>query len=262
MNIINKIQYIGEKVILLIINIGKACFILKHAISGNFNIRKNIKQIIKQMYFVGVLSLGIIIISGFFIGMVVGLQGYNILKKFGAEQLLGQMVVLTITRELGPVVSALLFAGRTGASLTAEIGLMKITEQLISMEMMGIDPLKKIITPRLISGIISMTLLSLIFIAASIIGSYITIVKWLNIDSNIFWCSIQDTINFKNDIMNSLIKSLIFGFTITWISLFQGINCKFTAEGIGIATTKTVVYSSFAILSINFFLTAIMYTWK
>ena len=200
--------------------------------------------------------------SGFFIGMVVGLQGFNILKKFGAEQLSGQMSTLTIIRELGPVVTALLFAGRTGSSLTAEIGLMKSTEQLSSMEMMGIDPLKTIITPKFFAGILSIFFLNLIFIITAIIGSNIIIVFWLNVDNTIYWSNIKEAISLKLDIINSLIKSVIFGFIIIWISVFQGINCNSNANGIGISTTNTVVYSSFFVLGINFLLTTIMFSWK
>lgn len=258
--IILKIQIIGEYLVYFITNIGKAIFMLKNSIYGNININR--KQIIKNLYFIGVLSLGIIIVSGFFIGMVVGLQGYNILKKFGAEQLSGQMISLTIIRELGPVVSALLFSGRTGASLTAEIGLMKSTEQLSSMEMMGIDPLKKIIAPRFLSGIFSLFFLNLIFVLTAIFGSYVTTSYFLNVDNTIFWSSIKEIINFRLDILNSIIKSIIFGFIITWISIFQGLKCNSTSEGLGVSTTNTVVYSSFAILGINFLLTVIMFSWK
>ncbi|HFL8824245.1 MAG TPA: lipid asymmetry maintenance ABC transporter permease subunit MlaE [Candidatus Azoamicus sp. OHIO1] len=261
-SIINKIECLGKASLKFMITIGKAGLLIKSIITGNVILKRNIKQFIRHLYFIGVLSMGIIIISGLFIGMVVGLQGYYILKKFGAEQVIGQMTVLTIIRELGPVISALLFAGRTGASLTAEIGLMECTEQLSSMEMMGIDPIKKVIAPRFWAGLIAMILLALIFIVIAIIGSYISTVHWLNVDSNSFWSSIQENVNFKVDIINSIIKSTIFGFIITWISVFQGITCKPTAEGIAISTTNTVVYSSFTILGLNFFLTAIMFKWN
>lgn len=254
------IETIGKHSINFIKNIGKALFVLKNSINGIYNIDK--QQIIKNLYFIGTLSLGIILISGFFIGMVVGLQGYNILKKFGAEQLSGQMIALTIIRELGPVVSALLFSGRTGASLTAEIGLMKNTDQLSSMEMMGIDPLKKIIAPKFFAGLFSMFFLNLIFILTAIIGSYITNTCWLNIDSSLYWSSIKEIVNFKLDILNSMIKSVIFGFIITWVAIFQGLKNNLSASEIAISTTNTVVYSAFAILGMNFLLTAIMFSWK
>lgn len=257
--IIISLELIGKKTIEIIISIGEAGILLKNSLLDSKIKKKDVKHLIRHLYFIGVLSLGIIILSGLFIGMVVGLQGHYILKKFGTEDIIGQMTALTIIRELGPVMSALLFTGRTGASLTAEICIMKSTDQLLSMEMMGIDPIKKIITPRFLSSIISMTLLALIFIVVAILGSYLSTVCWLNLDSNIFWISIKENVDFKLDIINSLIKSIIFGFIITWISVFQGLNSKPTAEGIALSTTNTVVYSSFIILSLNFFLTAIMF---
>lgn len=255
-----KIKKIGKYNINYIANIGKAIFLLKKSLINKHNINKN--QIIKNIYFIGVLSIGIILVSGFFIGMVVGLQGFNILKTFGAEQLSGQISAITIIRELGPVVSALLFAGRAGSSLTAEIGLMKSTEQISSMEMMGIDPLKTTIAPKFFAGILSMFFLNLIFIITAIIGSNIIIVFWLNVDNTIFWSNIKDTVSIKLDIINSLIKSIIFGFIIIWISVFQGINCNSNTKSIGTSTTNTVVYSSFFVLGLNFLLTTIMFSWK
>jgi len=255
----NIIKTLGIKGVNYIISIGNASLLIKNIFTSNIIKKNNITYFIKLIYFIGVLSLGIIILSGFFIGMVVGLQGYYILKKFGAEQVIGQMVTLTIIRELGPVVNALLFTGRTGASLTTEIGLMKSTEQLSSIEMMGIDPIKKIIAPRFWAIIISMILLSIIFIVTAIIGSYISTVYWLQLDNNTFWASIQSSIDFKLDIINSLIKSVIFSFIIGIISLYQGLYSKPTTEGIATATTNTVVHSSFLILGLNFLLTAIMF---
>lgn len=260
--IITSLELIGKKTIEIITTVGEAGILLKNSLLSSKIQKKDLKHFIRHVYFIGVLSLGIIILSGLFIGMVVGLQGHYILKRFGTEEIIGQMTALTIIRELGPVVSALLFTGRTGASLTAEICIMKSTDQLSSMEMMGIDPIKKIITPRFWAGILSMTLLALIFIVVAIIGSYLSTVCWLNVDHDIFWTSIRESVDFKLDIINSLIKSVIFGFIITWISIFQGMSSKPTAEGIALSTTNTVVYSSFIILSLNFFLTAIMFQWK
>ena len=259
---INKLELIGKKTLDLIINIGQAGILLKNLLLNNIKVKKDFNQLIKHVYFIGVLSLGLIILSGLFIGMVVGLQGHLILKKFGTEDILGQMTALSIIRELGPVISALLLTGRTGASLTAEICLMKSTDQISSMAMMGIDPIKKLITPRFIASILSMILLSSIFIVVAIIGSYLSTVCWLNVDHDIFWISIKDNVDFRLDVLNSLIKSVIFGFIITWISVFQGMSSQPTASGIAMSTTNTVVYSSFAILSLNFFLTAIMFQWN
>ncbi len=255
------ITNIGEKLLKLISDLGVATILLKKTIYATTNLKKNIKNFLRNMYFIGFLSLGLILISGIFIGMVVGLQGYYILKKFGTEEIIGQMTALTIIRELGPVVNALLFAGRTGASLTAEICLMKNTDQLTAMEMMGINPIIKIISTRFLACILSMLILALIFMVTSIFGSYISTVLWLNVDSNIFWTSVRENIDIKVDIINSLIKSLIFGFIISWTAIYQGLNSKPTNEGIALSTTNTVVYSSFIILSFNFFLTAIMFNW-
>ena len=217
--------------------------------------RHSSKRLIHQLYSVGVLSLVIIIISGIFIGMVLGLQGYTILVKFGAEQALGQLIALILVRELGPVVSALLFAGRAGSSLTAEISLMKTTEQLSSMEMMGVDPLHRIIAPRFWAGQLSLPILALVFSSVAIIGGYMVGVIWLGVDGGAFWSNMQAAVNFQVDIVNGIIKSVVFGTVTTWIAVFQGIDCVPTSEGIANATTRTVVYSSLAILGLDFFLT-------
>ncbi|BCA95066.1 ABC transporter permease [Legionella antarctica] len=211
-----------------------------------------------QLYFVGVLSCLIIVVSALFIGMVVGLQGYNTLQKFGAASQLGQLLALSIARELGPVVSALLFAGRAGSALTAEIGLMKATEQLSSMDMMGVDPLGRVIYPRFIAGFISLPVLALIFSAVAIYGGYFIGVHWLGVDDGSFWSNMQAAVNFRIDILSGIIKSIVFAFVATWIAVFQGFECVPTAEGISQATTKTVVYSSLAVLGLDFMLTAMM----
>jgi len=211
-----------------------------------------------QLYFVGVLSCLIITVSALFIGMVVGLQGYNTLDKFGASSQLGQLLALSIARELGPVISALLFAGRAGSALTAEIGLMKATEQLASMDMMGVDPLGRIIYPRFLAGIISLPLLSLIFSAVAIYGGYFIGVKWLGVDAGSFWSNMQASVDFRIDVLSGIIKSVVFAFLVIWIAVFQGFTCIPTAEGISQATTRTVVYSSLAVLGFDFLLTAMM----
>ena len=190
--------------------------------------------------------------------MVVGLQGYNTLDKFSAAQQLGQLVALSVTRELGPVVTALLVAGRAGSALTAEIGLMKATEQLASMEMMGVDPLWRVISPRFWAGFISMPMLTAIFSAVAIYGGFLVGVKWLGLDDGAFWSNMQSSVDFHNDVLNGLIKSVVFGFVVTWIAVFQGYDAVPTAEGISRATTRTVVYSSLAILGLDFVLTATM----
>ena len=211
-----------------------------------------------QIYFVGVLSCLIIVVSALFIGMVVGLQGYNTLQKFGASSQLGQLLALSIARELGPVISALLFAGRAGSALTAEIGLMKTTEQLSSMDMMGVDPLGRVIYPRFLAGFITLPVLALIFSAVAVFGGYFIGVHWLGVDAGSFWSNMQSAVNFRIDVLSGIIKSLVFAFVVTWIAVFQGFECVPTAEGISQATTKTVVYSSLSVLGLDFLLTAMM----
>lgn len=211
-----------------------------------------------QLYQIGVLSCLIIVVSGLFIGMVVGLQGYHTLDKFGATTQLGQLIALSITRELGPVMSALLFAGRAGSALTAEIGLMKATEQLASMDMMGVDPLGRVIYPRYIAGFISLPLLSLIFSAVGIFGGYLVGVDWMGIDAGSFWSNMQTAVHFRTDVFGGIIKSIVFAFLVIWVALYQGVSCVPTAEGISEATTRSVVYASLAILGFDFLLTALM----
>jgi phospholipid/cholesterol/gamma-HCH transport system permease protein len=221
--------------------------------------RTSFPLLVKQLYAVGVLSFAIIIVSGLFIGLVLGLQGYNILITYGSEQALGTLVSLTLVRELGPVVTALLFAGRAGSALTAEIGLMKATEQLASMEMIGVDPLRRIIAPRFWAGFISMPLLALVFSAVGIIGGMLVGVDWLGIYSGSFWANMQNSVEFFDDVVNGIIKSVVFGVAVTWIALFQGYDCEPTAEGISVATTRTVVYGSLSVLALDFILTAVMF---
>ncbi len=214
--------------------------------------------VVEQIYHVGVLTGLLILVSSLFVGMVMGLQGYNTLSKFGASQELGQLVALSVVRELGPVISALLFAGRAGSALTAEIGLMKTTEQLKAMEMMAVDPLWRVIAPRFWGGVIALPILSLIFSMVAIYGGYLVGVLWLGVDGGSFWSNMQAAVDFRVDIMSGIVKSVVFGFIVTWIATFQGYNTVPTAAGIGNATTKTVVYSSLAVLGMDFVLTAMM----
>lgn len=215
--------------------------------------------LVQQLFNIGVLSLPIILCAGFFVGMVLGLQGYTTLVKFGAEQAIGQLIALSLVRELGPVVAGLLFAGRAGSALTAEIGLMKATEQIDSLEMMGVDPMRRVISPRFWAGQISMPLLALIFNAVAILGGYMVSVGWLGVDEGVFWSSMQHAVDFNADVLNGVIKSVIFGLLVVWIAVYQGYSCIPTAAGIGYATTRTVVYSSLAILGADFLLTAVMF---
>jgi|TARA_B110000902_G_scaffold114073_1_gene134296 phospholipid/cholesterol/gamma-HCH transport system permease protein len=238
---------------------GRASFMLIGAIVAKPQPIKMIPLIIKQIHIVGVQSLLIIVISGLFIGMVMALQGYTILVDYGAEGSLGPMVALSLLRELGPVVTALLFAGRAGSALTAEIGLMKATEQLSSLEMMAVDPLRRVIAPRLWAGIISMPMLALIFSAVGILGGHLVGVDWLGVDSGSYWSIMQSTVDWNKDVVNGIIKTIVFAFVITWIATFKGYDSIPTSEGISKATTETVVFSSLAVLGLDFILTALMF---
>ena len=253
------LKSLGLVAISHIVHVGRAACMLYNSIVCIPDFKSGFLRLVRQLYSVGVWSLIIIILSGVFIGMVLGLQGYTILVKFGAEQALGQMIALSLVRELGPVMTALLFAGRAGSALTAEIGLMKATEQLSSMEMMGVDPLKRIIAPRFWAGQISMPILALIFNAVAVIGGYCVGVEWLGVDNGSFWSNMQNAVDFRSDIVNGIIKSLVFGVSTTWIAVFQGMDCLPTSEGISRATTNTVVFASLVILGLDFFLTAIMF---
>lgn len=238
--------------------IGRASYLLVGALIAVPQF-KNIPLTIKQMYVVGFQSLSIIMVSGLFIGMVMALQGYTILVDYGAEGSLGPMVALSILRELGPVVTALLFAGRAGSALTAEIGLMKATEQLSSLEMMAVDPLRRIVAPRLWAGLLSMPMLTVIFSAVGILGGHLVGVEWLGVDAGSYWSIMQSTVEWNEDVMNGVIKSIVFAFVVTWIAIFNGYDSIPTSEGISSATTRTVVYSSLAVLGLDFVLTAIMF---
>ncbi|MFC3092825.1 lipid asymmetry maintenance ABC transporter permease subunit MlaE [Alteromonas sediminis] len=254
----NAIQAIGAKTLSKIATFGRAGQMLFGALVALPTL-KNVHLTVKQMYVVGVQSLLIIIVSGLFIGMVMALQGYTILVGYGAEGSLGPLVALSLLRELGPVVTALLFAGRAGSALTAEIGLMKATEQLSSLEMMAVDPLRRVVSPRFWAGFISMPMLALIFSAVGILGGYLVGVDWLGVDAGSYWSIMQATVEWDKDVMNGVIKSIVFAIVVTWIAIFKGYDCIPTSEGISKATTQTVVYSSLAVLGLDFVLTALMF---
>jgi phospholipid/cholesterol/gamma-HCH transport system permease protein len=214
---------------------------------------------IREIYFSGVLSLIIILVSGLFVGMVLGLQGYETLQTFGSEEALGILVALSLVRELGPVVAALLFASRAGSAITAEIGLMKATEQLSAMEMMAVDPIARVVAPRFWAGVISMPLLAALFSAMGIFGGYLVGVQLIGVDEGLFWSQMRSSVDFEQDIMNGVIKSVVFGIAITAIALYEGYDAPPTAEGVSGATTRTVVASSLAVLALDFVLTAFMF---
>jgi phospholipid/cholesterol/gamma-HCH transport system permease protein len=220
---------------------------------------RRLHLIIRELYFTGVLSLIIIVVSGLFVGMVLGLQGYQTLQTYGSESALGVLVALSLVRELGPVVSALLFASRAGSAMTAEIGLMKATEQLAAMELMAVDPIARVVAPRFWAGVISMPLLAAMFSAMGIFGGYLVGVVLIGVDEGSFWSQMQSAVDFREDIVNGVIKSCVFGIAVTTIALFEGYDAPPTAEGVSGATTRTVVTSSLAILGLDFLLTSFMF---
>lgn len=256
---LNFIQQLGRSALDFFQRLGRAHILFAHILAGLPSMLLRLPLVVQQLYSVGVLSLLIILVSGLFVGMVLGLQGYYMLVDFGAEEALGVMVSLSLVRELGPVVAALLFAGRAGSALTAEIGLMKATEQLSAMEMMAIDPIRRVLTPRFLAGFISMPLLAAIFSAVGIIGGFFVGSGLLGVDEGAYWSQMQASVDFSDDIVNGIIKSIVFGVVITWIALFEGYDAVPTSEGVSRATTRTVVHSSLAILSLDFVLTAIMF---
>jgi len=239
--------------------LGRGHLLLLGMLAGLNEILRRPRLLIEQIFSVGVLTILIIAVSGIFVGMVLGLQGYYILSQFGAEATLGVMVAASLVRELGPVVSALLFAGRAGSALTAEIGLMKATEQLSGLEMMAVNPVRRVLTPRLVAGFISMPLLAALFSALGVWGGWFVGVGLLGVDDGTYWGQMQDKLDWDEDVLNGVIKSLVFGFVCTWIAIFQGYDSMPTSEGVSRATTKTVVHSALAVLGLDFVLTAIMF---
>ena len=256
---IETIQNLGASGIKFFERLGRANILLAHIVSGIPSMLPRLSLVVHQIFSVGVLSLLIILVSGLFVGMVLGLQGYNILVDFGSEETLGVMVSLSLVRELGPVVAALLFAGRAGSALTAEIGLMKATEQLSAMEMMAIDPIRRVLTPRFLAGFISMPLLAAIFSAVGVIGGQLVGVGLLGVDDGAYWSQMQASVDLYDDIYNGVIKSVVFGAVVTWIAVFEGYDAIPTSEGVSRATTRTVVHSSLVVLGLDFILTAIMF---
>ncbi len=256
---INQIQSLGHKGLDFFQRLGRAHILIVDILKGLPVLLLRPGLIVQQIFSVGVLSLIIIVVSGFFVGMVMGLQGYNTLVDFGAEESLGVMVALSLVRELGPVVTALLFAGRAGSALTAEIGLMKATEQLSAMEMMAVDPVQRVLAPRFLAGFISMPLLAAMFSAVGVLGGFFVGVGLLGVDDGAYWSQMQSSVDIYDDIYNGVIKSLVFGFVVTWIAVFEGYDAIPTSEGVSRATTRTVVHSSLAVLGLDFILTALMF---
>jgi phospholipid/cholesterol/gamma-HCH transport system permease protein len=214
---------------------------------------------IKQVYFAGVRSLAIIVVSGLFVGMVLAVQGYEVLQRFGSAESLGSLVALSLVRELGPVVAALLFAGRAGSAMTAEIGLMGATEQLAAMDMMAVDPMGRVVAPRFVASVISLPILAMIFSTAGIIGAYLIGVELIGIDSGAFWSQMQASVDFRMDVLNGLYKAVVFGIAVGLICVFEGYYAAPTAEGVSSATTRTVVISSLSVLILDFVMTVLMF---
>lgn len=233
-------------------------FLLAVLMSSGTSFRR-IGLTIREVYFSGVMSLVIIMVSGLFVGMVLGLQGYDTLARYGSEEALGVLVSLSLVRELGPVVAGLLFASRAGSAITAEIGLMKATEQLDAMDMMAVNPIARVVAPRFWGGVLSMPLLAALFSAMGVIGGYLVGVVMIGADSGSFWGQMQASVDFKRDILNGVLKSLVFGVAVSWVAVFEGYDSDATAEGVSRATTRTVVTSSLAILGLDFILTSLMF---
>ena len=229
-------------------------------IAASGGLLRRFRLVTDQVHFIGNYSLVIIAVSGLFVGFVLGLQGYYTLNKYGSEQALGLLVALSLVRELGPVVTALLFAGRAGTSLTAEIGLMKAGEQLAAMEMMAVDPLKRVLAPRFWAGVIAMPLLAAVFSAVGVLGGYVVGVRMIGVDEGAFWSQMQGGVEVWADVGNGVLKSVVFGVAVTFIALYQGYRADATPEGVARAPTRTVVIGSLMVLWLDFLLTALMFS--
>ncbi|MDI1297591.1 lipid asymmetry maintenance ABC transporter permease subunit MlaE [Methylotenera sp.] len=257
-SIIKTLQGIGHRMVERIWRLGAGARLFFLTIVYSAESFKRFHLTMREIYSTGVMSLLIIIVSAFFVGMVLALQGYNTLQKYGSSEAIGVLVSLALVRELGPVVTALLFAGRAGTAITAEIGLMKTTEQLSAMEMMAVNPIARVVAPRFWAGVISMPILAALFSMVGILGGYIVAVPLIGVDEGAFWSQMQANVDFQSDIVNGVIKSLVFGVACTMIALFEGFDAPPTAEGVSRATTRTVVISSLTVLGLDFVLTSFM----
>lgn len=256
----DKFQSVGYKSLSALQRLGRGHLFLLQVLPAMRGMLFRPGLLVRQMYSVGVLTLLIIIVAGLFVGMVMALQSYYALVDFGAEDSVSVMLVLSLLRELGPVITALLFAGRAGSALTAEIGLMKATEQLSGMEMMAVNPIERVIAPRFLAGFISMPLLAAIFSAVGVMGGYLVGVELLGLDAGAFWSQAIAKVDLYHDLGNGMIKSAVFGFVVVWIAVFEGHDCVPTSDGLSRATTRTVVHSSLAVLGLDFVLTALMFS--
>lgn len=259
MRVLSGVRNLGHHTINTVWRIGVATrfFLLTLRFSGASFSR--FRLTIRELFYTGVMSLIIILVAGLFVGIVLGLQGYETLRRYGSESALGTLVALSLVRELGPVLSALLFASRAGSAMTAEIGLMKATEQIAAMDLMAVNPVARVVAPRFWAGVFSMPLLAAMFSAMGVFGGYMVGVVYIGVDEGSFWSQMQSSVDFQHDIMNGVIKSVVFGVAVTVIALFEGYDAPPTAEGVSGATTRTVVESSLAILLLDVILTAIMF---
>ena len=258
--ILDLLAQLGATVRTRLEGLGAASRTLVALIVASPSVFRRPRLVTDQIHFIGNYSLVIIAVSGLFVGFVLGLQGYYTLNKYGSEQALGLLVALSLIRELGPVVTALLFAGRAGTSLTAEIGLMKAGEQLAAMEMMAVDPMKRVLAPRFWAGVISMPVLAAIFSAVGVLGGYIVGVQLIGVDEGAFWSQMQAGVDVWADVLNGVIKSFVFGVAVTFIALYEGFCAAPTPEGVARATTRTVVIGSLMVLWLDFLLTALMFS--
>ena len=213
--------------------------------------------IVHQVYNTGALSLVIIMLCGLFVGMVLGLQGFDVLQRFGSEESLGTVAALGLIKELSPVVTALLFSGRAGTALASEIGLMQATDQLAAMQMMAVDPVRRVCVPRFVGGIIAMPLLAAIFSAIGIYGAQLVGVQMMGVDAGQFWSQMRASVEMR-DVTEGIIKSCVFGVACSLIAVYEGYNAIPTAEGVGRATTRTVVISAVVTLVLDYMLTAVL----
>jgi phospholipid/cholesterol/gamma-HCH transport system permease protein len=256
--LLNPIRNIGRSVIDGVWRLGVIARFFSYIFIYSGESFRRLHLTIREIYFTGVLSLVIISVAALFVGMVLALEMFHALQRYGSTETIGVLVALSLVRELGPVVTALLFAGRAGTAITAEIGLMKATEQLSAMEMMAVSPIGRIVAPRFWAGVISMPILAAIFSMLGVIGGYLVAVPLLGIDAGAFWSQMQAAVDFRDDIVNGVIKSVVFGVTCTLIALFEGYDAPPTAEGVSRATTKTVIHSSLAVLLLDVVLTLFM----
>lgn len=259
MALVHGVANLGASVLKVVASLGVFALLLGKIVLRTPAVFRRPRLIAAQVHFLGNHSLAIILVAGLFVGLVLGLQGYYTLRRYGSEEALGLLVALSLVRELGPVISALLFAGRAGTSLTAEIGLMKAGEQLSALETMAVDPLSRVLGPRFWGGVIAVPLLAALFSAVGVLGGWLVGVVLIGVDPGAFWSQMADGVDFWDDLVNGVIKSIVFGMAVTQVALMQGYESRPTPEGVARATTLTVVVGSLAVLGLDFVLTALMF---